>query len=238
MTGTKGSAAKKSAKQKDVPREKEVEQPVKDELETELDKMMDDSNQLFEGQNSWMHGDNLEVLRLKVASSIIDEFKHLETVIQTTGDANDANKQKKAGQTGMTSRPKEIEEEQTKLDKLVDELMYITKPEVTMWNKAGLASSMQQSNYYSDPSKSGQIVAHNSHSRENNGVLALHKGENNGVGSVLQVFNPQQQRRMGAILIDKIKKIPKPTWHAPWKLKRVSICNLGHSWSSRLGTVS
>jgi len=26
---------------------------------------------------------------------------------------------------------------------------------------------------------------------------------------------------MGALIIDKIKKVVRPKWHAPWKLKRV-----------------
>lgn len=45
--------------------------------------------------------------------------------------------------------------------------------------------------------------------------------KNSNENSAIQLFNPNQQKRLGAIIIDKIKKIAKPTWHAPWTLKRV-----------------
>lgn len=225
MTGRKGSAAKKSAKQKDAPKEEPVEAPPKDEIQEELNGLEEGSKQLFEGQNSWIHGDNLEVLRLKVASSILDECKQLETVAPSIKESNGSANLTSQGQNGMSSREKAVDEDQTTLDKLVDELMYLAKPELTMRNKVGLASSMQQNNFYSDSTKQGQAVVQNSNGTQNNGIVAVHRGENNGVGSVLQVFNPQQQKRMGAILIDKIKKIPKPTWHAPWKLKKVFFIN-------------
>jgi pleiotropic regulator 1 len=39
--------------------------------------------------------------------------------------------------------------------------------------------------------------------------------------TTLSLFSGEEKKRMGALIIDKIKKVNRPTWHAPWKLKRV-----------------
>lgn len=212
--------------------------PVVSDVSNQIHSMEAEASQLFKGQESWINGDNLEVLKLRVGSTILSELNNIDSLLdKTKTKAGSKNSEKSAEQTEQnpeTSR----DAEQTMLDKIINDLMRLNVRENSMKNKVGLTSLSNFQGGYDTHRAENQVSGDSSGLiKRDPSTVAVFKGDQNGTGSALQLFNPNQQRRMGSILIDKIKKIPKPTWHAPWKLKRVVFFNIGYRRSSRLGTL-
>lgn len=222
MKGRKGSTSKKAAQVVEAP-VPVPEKPEINEVAKELERIELETAELFKGQESWAHGDNLEVLKLRVGSTIKTELNSLAILKENT-------KHKPLtmnGGTGIPENPPQQDndnnDEQTLLGKLIEDLMKLSAKEATMKNKIGFASLSNQSTAYDSHRAENHANQDQSMlTKRDSNQVALFNGGLDGTGNALQLFNPQQQRRMGSILIDKIKKIPKPTWHAPWKLKRVN----------------
>lgn len=237
MKGKKGAGQKKAAEQPEVVIP-EVEVPNRNDISRQIESMQTEASELFKGQESWMHGDNLEVLKLRVGSTIINELNNLDALVTKT-------RAKDQGQPSASTFEKKepealigINSEQTSLDKLINDLMRLSEKEIEMKNILGLASlSHYQGAYETHKAENLSKTEESTLMKRDSTQLSIFKHDPNGIGNALQLFNPHQQRKMGAILIDKIKKIPKPAWHAPWKLKRVHEFNLGYCRSSRLGAL-
>jgi len=190
-----------------------------------LSSLENDTSQLFPGSYECVGGDPLEVLRIKVASSILDDYRDIQLVESLISKQDKKEKLPAPGPVPVstTHEDKISEEESSRLDRIISGFMGLTKPDQSMRNKVGLHSSMQNGGVLFGQNRGaggdydGQSMLTK---RAESSALTVYNSQGNG-NNALQLFNPTQQRRMGAILIDKIKKITKPTWHPPWKLKRV-----------------
>ena len=140
--------------------------------------------------------DHAQVLRSQVSAHLASDYSQLE-VLKSAMSIEDPP----ASQQPLDS-----------IDKIIDEVKLVHKQDAFK-NKIGLAAANPQmltkrSPFEEDPAPVSSVVA-------------IHNESLTSKNSAIQLFDPSQHKRMGAILIDKIKKIEKPTWHAPWKLKKV-----------------
>jgi len=140
--------------------------------------------------------DHAQVLRSKVSAQLASDYCELHVL-----------------KTAMRiEEPPAPQQPQDSIDKIIDEVKLVRKQDVFK-NKIGLEASNPQMLVKRSPFDEDPVQA--------SSVVAVHSDSKADRNSAIQLFDTQQHKRMGAILIDKIKKIEKPTWHAPWKLKRV-----------------
>lgn len=152
---------------------------------------LESGTKAFFGDSQPAFSDPLEVLKIKVGSVIIADYKPLQKIAAS----KDPMAESKGNQVGDL--------ESLKIDQIIEEVE--TRHQVS-----------QETNFDVGVSIPKHLAKANDMDQASSG--------RNGQNWAVQLYEEtEQQKRVGAIMIDKIKKVAKPTWHAPWKLKRVSL---------------
>lgn len=181
--------------------------------------------------------DYKELLKVKIGSEMLSNYRNINLLPPAELGKRDYDDMSEPSSFKM-------------LNGLVDQIKDITTKKVKVDNYGSIPSYMISGTSRQDGTL---MLTENGEAQGSNGkasrqVVLANQSADNSTSNALQLLSQGQRSRVGAIYIDRIKKIVKPTWHAPWKLKRVRKLNfmlfllllihpLGYSRASSVGQV-
>ena len=168
-----------------------------DKVTKKLKVLEDKAEEFFEMEEDDYLAESKEILRMKIGSKMLDGYKNIDML--NTGDCKPL--------VDLGDNMKELNE-------IIDSLTPMTTQKVEKQSTKFIPEKLLGDK--NENAGQMMIVKHDSTSQ----------GES-GKETALDLFSKSKQRQLGAIYIDKIKKIVKPKWHAPWQLKRVIVGHKG-----------
>jgi len=176
-----------------------------------LQSFQDKTDELFEEEDyidEAIVSDLHQALEIKVGTKLLAGYKNIKMVNKEKIENNEDDDDLEA----LDKLPK--------LDALIDELTVLTEKKVEAKAFKFIPENLQ----CAVSKQTGQLLSVDDSLGKRD--LTVFKDEKKSENA-LQLFSKSEQARLGAIYIDKIKKIVKPRWHAPWKLKKVIVGHKG-----------
>lgn len=184
-------------------------------IKVQLEKKEKEVDELFGVDLEEKNGnlaDYKELLKLKIGAKMLSSYKNINLLPPV----------------GLEKREyDDINQESSfkTLNGMIDQIKDITTKKIKIDNYGSIPSYMVSGASKQDGTlmltQSGE-TAQGGNGKGSRQVVLAHQFDANSTSNALQLLNQGQRSKVGAIYIDRIKKIVKPTWHAPWKLKKVN----------------
>ena len=199
-----------------------------EEFKTKLESHRRKTAEMFEAdpiQPKSFLSDPREFLKIRLGTRLLSGYKNISMIADKKSKKSQKSKNSK---NGILGEKREIEEghqenEFQALEGLIDELIPLTNKKLKTQNiNNNVSRIIQQRAILGAGKLSLTNAAGTGHAGSTQIVLAnTSANQNQYKNNALQLFSQSERGRLGAVYIDKIKRIVKPKWHAPWKLKKV-----------------